>query len=185
MIAGENVHWLNAVDHVSGGRMSIPGISHTPVLRHRIVDPAGGPVPNSIALTSASRFSVDYVRIGELAQRSGTSTRSLRYYESHGLLSAGRSANGYREYSEDDLRLVREIRSLLDIGFGLEETRPFVECLRAGNSAGDACPASIEVYRHKIAELDACISRLQRIRAHLQTQLDHPVPYCDSAGEHS
>jgi len=126
---------------------------------------------------------VDWVRIGELARRAGTSTRALRYYESHGLLSSGRAANGYRDYSEADLRLVREIRSLLDIGFGLEETRPFVECLRAGNSTGDSCPASIEVYRRKIAELDGCIDRLQRIRAHLQQQLDHPVPYCESAGE--
>lgn len=123
------------------------------------------------------------MRIGELARRAGTSPRALRYYESHGLLSSDRAANGYRDYGEDDLRLVREIRSLLDIGFGLEETRPFVECLQAGNSAGDACPASIEVYRRKIAELDSCISRLQGIRAHLQQQLDHPVPYCDSTVE--
>lgn len=122
------------------------------------------------------------MRIGELARRAGTSPRALRYYESHGLLSSDRAANGYRDYGEDDLRLVREIRSLLDIGFGLEETRPFVECLQAGNSAG-ACPASIEVYRRKIAELDSCISRLQGIRAHLQQQLDHPVPYCDSTVE--
>jgi len=121
------------------------------------------------------------MRIGELADRVGTSTRALRYYESHGLLRAGRSANGYRDYSEDDLRLVREIRSLLDIGFGLEETRPFVECLRAGNDSGDVCPASIEVYRRKVAELDSCIERLQQIRAHVQQQLDHPIPYCESS----
>ncbi|HEX3815882.1 MAG TPA: MerR family transcriptional regulator [Mycobacteriales bacterium] len=119
--------------------------------------------------------------IGELAERAGTSTRALRYYESQGLLRATRTANGYRDYTETDLRLVREIRSLLDIGFGLEETRPFVECLQAGNDSGDACPASIEVYRRKLAELDSCIDRLQRIRDHVARQLLDPAPYCDSA----
>ena len=112
------------------------------------------------------------MRIGELAARIGTSTRTLRYYESRGLLRARRSVNGYRDYDEDDLRVVREIRTLLDIGFGLEETRPFVECLRAGNDAGDACPASLAVYRRKLAELDACIARMQAVRAKLHRQLN-------------
>ncbi|MFF7249569.1 MerR family transcriptional regulator [Embleya sp. NPDC008237] len=112
------------------------------------------------------------MRIGELAERAGTSTRTLRYYEERGLLSARRNSSGYRDYDEDDARLVREIRALLGIGFDLEETRPFVECLRAGHDAGDECPASVAVYRRKLAELDACIDRMQGIRAHLVAQLD-------------
>jgi DNA-binding transcriptional MerR regulator len=112
------------------------------------------------------------MRIGELAKLAGTSTRSLRYYEAQGLLSARRAANGHREYDESDLRLVQEIRSLLEIGFALEDTRPFVECLRAGHSAGDVCPASIEIYRRKLAELDMGIARLSDIRDRLATQLD-------------
>jgi DNA-binding transcriptional MerR regulator len=111
------------------------------------------------------------MRIGELAQLAGTSTRSLRYYESQGLLRARRAANGHREYDESDLRLVQEIRSLLAIGFALEETRPFVECLRAGHSSGDVCPAAIEVYRRKLAELNDGIDRLSQIRDRLAAQL--------------
>ncbi|MGW1997092.1 MerR family transcriptional regulator [Embleya sp. NPDC001921] len=112
------------------------------------------------------------MRIGELAERAGTSTRTLRYYEERGLLSARRNSSGYRDYDEDDARLVREIRTLLGIGFDLEETRPFVECLRAGHDAGDECPASVAVYRRKLAELDACIDRMRGIRAHLAAQLE-------------
>jgi DNA-binding transcriptional MerR regulator len=95
----------------------------------------------------------------------------LRYYEARGLLPVRRSVNGYREYDADDVRIVREIRGLLDIGFGLDEIRPFVDCLRAGNDAGDACPASLEVYRRKLAELDSCIARLQSVRAQVSAQL--------------
>ncbi|MEU9027953.1 MerR family transcriptional regulator [Streptomyces sp. NPDC048383] len=111
------------------------------------------------------------MRIGELARRAGTSTRTLRYYESRGLLDARRADNGYRSYDEDDLRLLRQIRTLQDVGFELEETRPFVDCLRAGHPAGDSCPASLAVYRRKLAELDALIGRLADVREQVAHQL--------------
>src|SRR3954468_12918062 len=111
------------------------------------------------------------MRIGELAERAGTSARALRYYEQHGLLAARRTSNGYRDYDETDLRLVREIRSLLDIGFNLEETRPFVECLRSGRASGAECPGSIEVLGRKLADLDGCIARLRAVRALVAQEL--------------
>ncbi|WP_042407186.1 MerR family transcriptional regulator [Streptacidiphilus carbonis] len=129
------------------------------------------------------------MRIGELAQRAGTTTRTLRYYESRGLLPARRAVNGYRAYGEEDLRLLRQIRLLQDFGFELEETRPFVDCLRAGHPSGDSCPASLEVYRRKLAEIDECLARLQAVREQVQGQLlraqveasaEHPgEPLCE------
>ena len=112
-----------------------------------------------------------HMRIGELASRAGTTTRALRFYESQGLLNARRAANGYREYSEDDLRLVTEIQTLQTVGLSLEDTRPFVECLRAGHDTGDSCGDSIEVYRRKLAEVDACLERLGAVRAELAGKL--------------
>lgn len=111
------------------------------------------------------------MRIGELAERAGVTTRALRYYESLGLLPARRAGNGYRSYGEDDLRLLAQIRTLQDFGFGLEETRPFVECLRAGHPEGDSCPASLDVYRRKLAELDDVIARLREVREQVGAQL--------------
>ncbi|MDG4863402.1 MerR family transcriptional regulator [Streptomyces sp. T-3] len=112
------------------------------------------------------------MRIGELAERAGTTTRTLRYYESRGLLSARRTGNGYRTYDESDLRLIRQIRTLQDFGFELEETRPFVDCLRSGHDEGDACPASLAVYRRKLDELDGLIGQLQSVRAQVGAQLE-------------
>ncbi|OEJ41043.1 MerR family transcriptional regulator [Streptomyces agglomeratus] len=111
------------------------------------------------------------MRIGELAERAGTTTRALRYYESRGLLPARRAVNGYRTYDEDDLRLLRQIRVLQEFGFDLEETRPFVDCLRAGHPAGDSCPASLDVYRRKLAELDVLIGQLNDVRVQVGAQL--------------
>lgn len=111
------------------------------------------------------------MRIGELARRTGTTTRALRFYEAEGLLQAQRSANGYREYGEDDLRLVAEIQTLQTVGFTLDDTRPFVACLRAGHESGDSCGDSIEVYRRKLAEVDAVLGRLGAVRAELHGKL--------------
>ncbi|MET7382924.1 MerR family transcriptional regulator [Streptomyces sp. NPDC005526] len=111
------------------------------------------------------------MRIGELAERAGTTTRTLRYYESRGLLRARRDPNGHRTYDEADLKLLRQIRTLRDFGFDLEETRPFVECLRAGHPEGDSCPASLMVYRRKLDELDALIGELRAMRAQVGAQL--------------
>ncbi len=52
------------------------------------------------------------MRIGELAERAGVSTKAVRYYEELTLLGPERRANGYREYTEHDLRVVTEIREL-------------------------------------------------------------------------
>ncbi|NEB55891.1 MerR family transcriptional regulator [Streptomyces griseus] len=134
------------------------------------------------------------MRIGELAEQAGTTTRTLRYYESRGLLPARRAENGYRSYEEDDLRLLQQIRTLQDFGFDLEETRPFVDCLRAGHPAGDSCPASLAVYRRKLGELDALIGRLTTVRAEVGAQLARaeleasaalpggPEPRCELGG---
>ena len=109
--------------------------------------------------------------IGELAERAGTSTRTLRYYEAQGLVRAGRSANGYRVYDAAELRVVTEINSLLAVGFGLDDIRPFVACLRAGNASGGVCPDSVAVLRRRIAEVDAYLDELGAVRRQLQSQL--------------
>jgi DNA-binding transcriptional MerR regulator len=115
------------------------------------------------------------MRIGELAERAGTSTRTLRYYEAHGLVQAQRAGNGYRVYHEAELRVVREIRALLAVGFGVEDIRPFVACLRAGNSSGSGCPDSVAVLRRKLAEVDECLARLTTVRRELAAQLIHAI----------
>lgn len=111
------------------------------------------------------------MRIGELASRSGITTRALRFYEAEGLLPARRSANGYRDYSEADVQLVTEIRRLQEIGLSLDETRPFVACLRSGHATGYECADSVEVMQRKLAEIDDCMRQLRKARVQLVGQI--------------
>ncbi|GAA1265113.1 MerR family transcriptional regulator [Streptomyces javensis] len=111
------------------------------------------------------------MRIGELARRAGVTTKAVRYYESLGLLTPERLANGYRDYGEHDVRLVREIRALSGLGLPVERTRPFLDCLAVGHRHADDCPASLAEYRGAIDDLSQRIAGLTARRAALITHL--------------
>ena len=59
----------------------------------------------------------------EMEARSGVPRANIRYYEAEGLLSPARSGNGYRDYSEEDLRTLEKIKLLRRLGVTIEELR--------------------------------------------------------------
>lgn len=60
--------------------------------------------------------------IGEVARRSGVSTRMLRHYDSLGLVRpTGRTVGGYREYSPEDIRRIFHVEGLRSLGLSLRE----------------------------------------------------------------
>lgn len=101
------------------------------------------------------------------ASRAGVTIKALRYYEQKGLVTPERTTNGYRDYSERDVRLVTEIRALMALGMAPQETRPFLECLRTGHTTGDDCPESLAAYQNKIDRLDDLIAHLTKDRREL------------------
>ena len=111
------------------------------------------------------------MRVGELARRTGTTVRALRYYEAAGLVVPRRLGNGYREYPPIAVRLVQQIRELTALGLSVEETRPFVESLADGRDA-DVCAAAVATYRSAIDGLQERIGRLTAQRDGLHERLD-------------
>lgn len=70
------------------------------------------------------------MHIGELAERTGLSLRSLRHWDELGLMQAsGRSEGGFRLYTEADERRVRLIMSMKPFGFSLEEIAELVDAI--------------------------------------------------------
>jgi len=116
--------------------------------------------------------------IGELARRAGVSVKAVRYYESLGLIVPERRANGYREFGDRDLRLVREIRELAVLGVSAERARPFLDCLLAGHARGEDCPDSVATLRAAIGEVDARIVDLRRRREALIRLVSEAEPRC-------
>lgn len=112
------------------------------------------------------------MRAGEAAAAAGVTIKALRYYEDCGLLHPGRAANGYRDYTAEDVRLAEEIRSLGALGLTPMETRPFLACLRAGHEEGDHCAESLAAYQQKIEALDLLVARLAHSREELIRRRD-------------
>ena len=66
------------------------------------------------------------MNIKEMEERSGLVRANIRYYEKEGLLCPVRRDNGYRDYSEEDLMLLKRIRLLRELGISLEQVRGLI-----------------------------------------------------------
>jgi DNA-binding transcriptional MerR regulator len=105
------------------------------------------------------------MRIGELAERTGTTTKTVRYYESIGLLpEPRRTAAGYREYDVDAVERLRFVREAQATGLSLAEIQSVLELKAAGAAS---CGHTAALLRRHLDELDAQIERLRRARIQL------------------
>ena len=83
------------------------------------------------------RTSNTTMHIGELAERTGLSLRTIRHYDEVGLLPAtGRTSGGFRVYSEDDLERLTVIKTMKPLGFSLEEMAEILCILPSHEGAG-------------------------------------------------
>ena len=106
------------------------------------------------------------MHIGELAERTGLSLRTIRHYDQIGLLvPSGRSEGGFRLYTDDDHDRLLLIRRMKPLGYSLEQMG---DLLRALDSArrGDASGADGEL------ALVQFLDDAQERRVKLAQQLD-------------
>lgn len=71
------------------------------------------------------------MRIGELAEATGVSTRSLRYYEEHDLIRSSRTPGGWRDFDESMVERVVMIQHLFAAGLGSVVIGELLPCLDA------------------------------------------------------
>ncbi len=105
------------------------------------------------------------MHIGELADKTGLSLRTIRHYDEVGLLKAsGRTEGGFRIYSRDDLSRLILIRRMKPLGFSLEEMTDLLRIIDVldGEGARDAVVRS---------ELETFIAQAVERRAKLEEQL--------------
>jgi DNA-binding transcriptional MerR regulator len=125
------------------------------------------------------------VLIGEVAAQAGVSVKTVRHYESLGLIRAERRSNGYRDYADDSPKLVSEAYLLNRLGIRLDRTVPFLQCLVAGNVNSDDCPDSVATYRRAIADLtqriDELSARREALAVLLEDAVTRPLPQCEFA----
>lgn len=114
------------------------------------------------------------MKIGELAKRAHVSTRLLRYYEEQGLLTPGRTANGYRDYAESLVDRVVQIRGLLDAGLPTRIIQQILPCLTEPRVIhfADATPEMMATLEREREQLDRRIRCLTRNRDAITSYLE-------------
>lgn len=106
------------------------------------------------------------MRIGELAERAGTSVKTVRYYDRIGVLPAqGRSEAGYRLYGDDALDRFRFVRAAQTVGLRLGEIREIIALRDQGVTP---CGFVVDLIGRRAAELDARIAELTALRDELR-----------------
>ncbi|WP_152366011.1 MerR family transcriptional regulator [Microlunatus speluncae] len=114
------------------------------------------------------------MKIGELAELAGTTTRAVRHYHREGLLpEPPRRPNGYRSYGVRDLVGLVKIRRLRDAGLSLAEVRAVL----VAPAGSDAWRTALVAAERRLAEEERRIRRLRRdVARQLESRLDPTLP---------
>ena len=100
------------------------------------------------------------MKIGEVAEATGLSLRSIRHYDDVGLVPpSGRSEGGFRLYTEADVQRLLRIMRITPLGFSLDETARLLEILEG---PADEAPAD---------DVDAFLERARKGRSTLARKL--------------
>lgn len=104
----------------------------------------------------------DEVRIGEAAEATGVTVKTLRFYEQRGLLPAPeRAPNGYREYGQSTIARLQFIRRSRLSGLTLAQIG---DILRVRDAGAAPCAHVSEALERRLEELDRQIADLQTLR---------------------
>ncbi len=99
------------------------------------------------------------LKIGELAQVTGTTAPTIRYYEEIGLLPTPSRAGGQHRYGDDDVRRLTFIRRCPEFGFRIAQVRRLATLMQDGerpcSEARGLAPAHLAAVREKLSELRA------------------------------
>lgn len=110
------------------------------------------------------------MNIGTIASQSGVSTKTIRYYESIGLLpDPPRRNNGYRSYSQSDVEMLRFVSRSRNLGFSLKDISILLDLWL--DSSRPSADVKALTQRH-IREVEAKIAELESVRNTLKALAD-------------
>ena len=127
------------------------------------------------------------MKIGELARRTGTTTRQLRYYEEQGLLFPERTDSNYREYAPSAVEKTKQIRCLVESGMPTRIIRVLLPCVEGPGAELEPHenPEMAQLLRQERERLSENIELLERSRRQVECYLDRvqrELPAEDGAG---
>ncbi len=120
-------------------------------------------------------------RIGELAERAGVTTRTIRYYESLGLLQPAERDGGFRYYTDDALRRLHKIDALKKLGLSLEEIGTAIDLYFEDPTGVTAKRRVLSILEGHLRETEGKISALEQFRDELKENIERLEEFIRSA----
>jgi MerR family copper efflux transcriptional regulator len=117
------------------------------------------------------------MRIGALAAQSGVTTRTIRYYESLGLLPAPARRGAHRAYSARDFERLRRIELLKELGLSLDEVGEVLTAYADESAAAKRQVAA--VLRGHLEETERKLAALKKFRKELLFRIDLCEAYAE------
>ncbi len=112
------------------------------------------------------------MRIGELAKEAGVTPRTIRYYESLGLLGPSeREGKGFRYYTEVELARLRKIDALKTLGLTLEEISSIIDLFFKEPTMLRGKQKLLEILQAHLQETDDKIKALAQFRSDLRANI--------------
>jgi MerR family transcriptional regulator, copper efflux regulator len=109
------------------------------------------------------------MRIGELAKQANVTARTVRYYESLGLIPTGeREGSGQHWYPEQTVARLKKIDQLKALGLSLEEIGKVIPLYFEDPSGKRAKVQVLELLRSHLAETDVQLDSLAQFRSELK-----------------
>lgn len=113
------------------------------------------------------------MRISELAKLAGVTPRTIRYYESLGLLKASeREGTGFRYYTENELVRLQKINLLKKLGLTLDEISSVVPLLSEEPQKLAGKQKLLGILKRHLQTLDQQVDSLTQLRTELQERID-------------
>ncbi|MBN0042857.1 MerR family transcriptional regulator [Streptomyces actuosus] len=115
------------------------------------------------------------MQIGEVAERTGLSLRTIRHYEEVGLVTpSARSKGGFRLYTESDVERLMVVRRMKPLDFSLEEMRDLLQVTdRLTGADGPPAGEELRLLRERLDSYRAVAdARCRTLRARLEMAED-------------
>lgn len=107
--------------------------------------------------------------VGAAAKAVGVSAKAIRIWEANGLLPpAPRTDGGYRQFSDDDIEILRFISRAKALGLTLSEIKSILDLHRQGTAPCDQVTALLDAH---VRDIDRTIAELRALRSTLSTAL--------------
>lgn len=107
------------------------------------------------------------MNVGDAASRSGLSAKTIRYYEDIGLIRPERAANGYRDYTMEDVHRLAFLARARSLGFSIEDCRQLMALYqdrgRASHDVKEIASAHVAAIEEKVRELQSMRATLQKL----------------------